>query len=86
MEQLRLRERDLVWREVDDEIVILDIKASVYVGVNASGRVLWLRLVEGATLDELAAELEQVYGLPAASARRDASAFVEAMREQGLLG
>lgn len=85
MEQLHLREHDLVWREVEDEIVILDMKASVYAGVNASGRVLWLRLAAGATEIDLADELQRVYGLSAEVARADVTTFLAAMRAQDLL-
>ncbi len=81
----RLRDRDLVWREVGDEVIILDTRASIYASVNESGRVLWLRLAEGATLDDLAGELQREYGLDAADAKRDAEAFVTSLRERDLL-
>ena len=41
------------WREVDGEIVALELKDSVYYAVGGSGNVLWRRLAEGATRDEL---------------------------------
>jgi len=85
MEQLHLRENDLVWREVEDEIVILDMRASVYAGVNASGRVLWLRLAVGATEADLADELQRVYSLSPEVARTDVATFLAAMKAQDLL-
>lgn len=86
MEQLRLREHDLVWREVEDEIVILDMRESLYASLNEAGRVLWLRLVEGATFEELEQELTATYGLSPEAAHRDAHAFVSSLSEHGLLG
>jgi hypothetical protein len=86
VDELRLREQDIVWRQVEDEIVILDMKASVYASLNNAGRVLWLRLVDGATLDDLVEELMSVYGLDPDTARVDAQAFVAALNQQGLLG
>lgn len=82
---LRLRSEELLWREVDDEIVILDLRRSVYASLNASGRTLWLRLAAGATDEELAMELERVHGCAQDVARQDASAFLDNLREQGLL-
>lgn len=82
---LRLRTQQLLWREVDDEIVVLDLSKSEYVSVNAAGRVLWLRLAGGATKSELADELRHVYGLEPEAAQRDADAFVAHLRCQGLL-
>ena len=85
VDELRLREQDIVWRQVENEIVILDMKASVYASLNNAGRVLWLRLVDGGTVDDLAAELEREFGLEPEVARRDTEAFVASLRQQGLL-
>ena len=81
----RLRDHDLVWREVGDEVIILDTRASIYASVNESGRVLWLRLAEGATLDDLVGELKREYELDSVDARRDAEAFLTSLRERDLL-
>ena len=85
MDRFRLREDDLVWREVEDEVIILDTRASVYASVNEAGRVLWLKLAEGASLDDLTGELVRHYGLNEADATRDAEAFLHALRDQDLL-
>jgi hypothetical protein len=82
---LRLREHDLLWREVDDEVVILDLKASLYASLNATGRLLWLQLAGGATTEELGAALQAAYGIEADVAARDVQAFLAALDEQGLL-
>ena len=85
MDKFRLREDDLVWREVEDEVIILDMRASVYASVNEAGRVLWLKLAEGASLDELTGELVRQYELNEADATRDAEAFLQSLRDQDLL-
>jgi hypothetical protein len=85
VDTFRLRDQDLVWREVEDEIIILDMRASVYASVNEAGRVLWLKLAEGASLDELTAELVRLYELNEADATRDAKEFVQSLRDQDLL-
>lgn len=85
MDTFRLRDRDLVWREVGDEVIILDMRASIYASVNESGRTLWLRLAEGASLDDLAGELETEYGLDPVDARRDAEAFLKSLQDRDLL-
>lgn len=85
MERHRLRSQGLIWREVEEEIIILDMEASLYASVNAAGRMLWLRLAEGASLDELASALEGEFGLERTRARADAAAFLGALKSQGLL-
>jgi hypothetical protein len=43
------------WREVDGEVVALEMKESVYYSIGGSGNLLWSRLADGATKDELVA-------------------------------
>jgi hypothetical protein len=84
-EPLRLKPGDVLWREVDDEVIGLSLSRAEYVTTNESARELWRLLAEGTTLRELAAALERGYGIDAERARVDAAAFVAQLRERGLL-
>ena len=42
---MRLRTDAVEWREVEGEIVALDLRDEMYLGVNGSGAVLWPLLV-----------------------------------------
>jgi hypothetical protein len=85
MSQLTLRTDDLYWREVDDEIVVLEGRGSTYLSVNHSGVLLWRLLARGATRDELIAALVEVYGIDAEAAAADADRFIDGMRSAALL-
>lgn len=85
MTRLALRTDDLYWREIDDEIVVLEGRASRYLSVNDSGAVLWRLLARGATREELIAALVETYELDAAGAASDADRFLEDMRAASLL-
>jgi len=85
MTLLTLRADDLYWREIDDEIVVLEGRRSAYLSVNSSGALLWRMLARGATRDELIAALVTTYGIDAAGAAADADRFVEDMRAASLL-
>lgn len=82
---LRLRDRDLEWREVEGEIVALDLKTSSYFATNAAGRTLWVALGRGASREDLIAELASVYGIDRQEAARDADAFLAELDERGFL-
>lgn len=82
---LKLREKDLHWREVDGEIIALEARGSRYVAANGAGAVLWRALVDGTTRDGLAAELIRIYGIERERAEADVGRFVDALAEQGLL-
>jgi hypothetical protein len=85
MTRLTLRTDDLHWREVDDEIVVLEGRSSRYLSVNDSGVVLWRLLARGATRDELIGALVDAYGIDASSAAADTDRFVGEMRSAALL-
>ena len=85
MTQLKLRESDLHWREIDGEIIALEARGSRYVAANGAGAVLWRALVAGTTRDALGDELVRAYGIDRERADADVRRFVEALAEQGLL-
>jgi hypothetical protein len=85
MAQLRLRAEELSWRQIDAEIVAVDVSKSTYLSANESGAVLWSLLVDGATRAELAAALQERYGIDRARAEADVDAFVGTLESRGLL-
>ena len=85
MTELRLRDTDLHWREIDGEVIALEARGSTYVAANGSGTVLWRALAGGCTRADLVDELVQTYGIDRERAAADADRFVGALVEQGLL-
>jgi hypothetical protein len=73
------------WRSVEGEIVALDLRASQYVGINASGSALWDMLAAGTTEDALADHLVETYALDREVAITHVEAFLDQLREQSLL-
>jgi UDP-N-acetylmuramate dehydrogenase len=82
---LRLRSHALEWREVEGEIVALDLGSSEYVSANATGAILWNELAQGTTRERLIAALTSRFDVDDETAARDADAFVTALRDHGLL-
>ena len=81
----RLRDDDLNWRQVDDEVVVLDGRRANYLAINGAGARLWPALVDGATLEQLADVLVETYEIDRARATADVNGFVAALAEQGLM-
>lgn len=84
-QRLQLRSEDVAWREVEGEIVVLDLTGGVYLSINDSGAALWSRLTEGATRAELADALVSEYEIDRDLALRDVDAFVAMLAEHKLL-
>jgi len=82
---LRVAEEWLTWREVDGEIVILDRRSWMYMGVNGSGMLLWKEIIDGASRSRLVERLRDAYDLNAEIAQRDVDAFLETLSAHSLL-
>lgn len=84
-ERIRLRDDGLEWREIDGELVLLDEATSRYVAGNPAAAVLWPLLAAGTTREDLAGALVERFGIENDRARLDADAFVDGLRERGML-
>jgi hypothetical protein len=73
------------WREIDGEIIALDLRAGTYFSINASGVVLFRSLVEGATRSSLVGALQSECGVSEDIAHRDVDAFISQCRDKGLI-
>ena len=81
----QLRTVDIAWREVDGELLVLDLRTAGYLSINATGKELWSRLLDGASQDELAAALVETHGIDEQQAHRDAGAFIDLLHDRQLL-
>ena len=73
------------WREVNGEIIALDVESSSYFTTNRSGTLMWHSLVDGSTSEGLVELLRATYGIPADRAQVDVDAFLDVLREHQLL-
>jgi hypothetical protein len=76
---------DLIWREIDGQVVVLDGRTWDYISVNETGRGLWDLLVEGTTRDVLVAFLLDNYEVSAEAAEADVDVFLAMLRDKDLL-
>jgi hypothetical protein len=84
-EKLRINVDAVVWRDVGDEVVVLELSTSTYLTLNGTAKQIWESLASGATLDTLAGGLVERYGITSEQARVDAESFVSALSDRGLL-
>jgi Coenzyme PQQ synthesis protein D (PqqD) len=81
---IRLRE-EIVWREIDGEVVVLDLGGSAYFTVSRSGLVLWPLVVGGTSVEELSTQLVEQFSLEREVAERDVRSFLDSLVREGLL-
>jgi hypothetical protein len=82
---VRARPSDLAWRQAGGEVVVLDLAASSYHALNASGALLWERLAGWTTPEALAGLLADCFGLTPAAAAADVGRFLDGCAVAGLL-
>lgn len=85
MGNMRLRVDDVTWREIDGDLVVLDLRSSTYLTANASGKVLMKQLTEDRTLQQLSQALVDAFDISERRARRDVQTFIDDLGERGLL-
>jgi hypothetical protein len=80
-----IRTESLSWREIDGEIVILDLQASKYLSLNGSGALIWRALTEGADDSAIVDRLSSHFEIDKQQAATDVAAFLDQCVELGLV-
>lgn len=76
---------DALARELDGEILLLDLKSSYYFGLTGSGARIWQLIEEGLDLDAVTAALTREFEGDEADVRADVTRFVDDLVARGLL-
>jgi hypothetical protein len=72
-------------QELDGEMVGLNLRTSTYFSLNATGRLLFEVLVQGATAGTLSRSLIESTGVDEATAATDVEVFLDQLHAQGLV-
>lgn len=76
---------DVVWRNLQGESVLLDLKSGVYFGLDAVGTRIWALLQDHSDLQAVLQELLSEYEVNEETCARDLMDLVSAMAEKGLV-
>ena len=82
---MRLRVDEITWREIDGDLVVLDLSSSTYFTANASGSLLMKQLAEEQTPDQLIEALVAAFDIPEQLAQQDVERFVDELDRRGML-
>ena len=82
---MRLRDTDLVMREIDGETVLLDLASASYFASNRTGSFLLQLLRTERDRDDLVSQLAREFGISPAEAAEDTDTFVAMLVEQDLV-
>jgi hypothetical protein len=80
---------DVIWREVDGEVVLLNVATGQYFGLDAVGSQVWILLQsmgpQGANLESLCSLVQSHFEVDPATAERDLAALLDDLIAQQLL-
>ena len=68
------------WRDVQGDVVALDLRRSVYLATNPTGALLWARLAQGATKEDLVDVLVSAFDVARSTAENDIESFLQRLR------
>jgi len=85
LSEIRINEK-LSWRDVNDELVALDVVTGEYHVFNDIGRKIWLHIAENQTdMESLVAGIKKEYDTQAHDVAADIVDFVNDLLDRGLL-
>jgi hypothetical protein len=84
-ERIQIRAGVIEWRDVEGEVVALDLRNKTYLAVNRTGAAIWPALVSGADRGELLVLLLENFSASQDEAAADLDAFLAELAEQDLL-
>ncbi len=76
---------DVLFRELEGEIVLLNLDTERYYGLDDFGARLWQLLKTSSDLDEVLAQLEAEYEVAPETLRRDSVEFLTKLSDEGLV-
>ncbi|HEY7792059.1 MAG TPA: PqqD family protein [Vicinamibacterales bacterium] len=75
----------VVARELDGEMVLLDLDSGTYFGLDRVGTRMWQILVDGASADDIVDRLFAEYDVPRETLQHDVLRLLEQLRAKGLV-
>ena len=73
------------WRNIDEELIALNLSTGEYHTFNDVGRTIWLSIAEGEGVEGAAAAVVNEYDIDVETAKADVRQFIELLGNKGLL-
>ena len=80
-----IRDDDVIATDLDDELVLLNPATRAVYSVNGTGREMWNRLADPASVAELASALVARFAVDEATAARDVGVLLDELVTAGLV-
>ena len=75
----------VLFNQVDDDLVMMDVKSGNYFGINPVGAEIWNKMQEPITVQEIINQLLAEYEIDEATCRSETLVFIQQTFERGFL-
>ena len=75
----------LMTQEVDDEILLMDMETQLFYELNPTGYVLWESIQKHTKLENVFAEMQELYEVSDADLKRDIDTFVDNLAKSEMI-
>lgn len=82
---VQLLENDVVWRELDGEIVILNLATGHYYGLEGAANEMWRLLLEHKSTDRVVALMQRTHAVDRKRLSRDLDTLVRELARKKVL-
>lgn len=76
---------DVVWTDLDDEVVILKLDTGIYFGLNQVGARIWTLIAAGRRREEILQSLATQYNVSRDQIERDFDELISDLSNEGLI-
>ena len=76
---------DYIWKEVGEQIVILNLDSGRYFSLNSTGTMIWSAILEKRSLDGIVEQLCASFEIDEATAREDAKTMIDDFLSRGII-
>lgn len=77
--------QSVAWRDVNNEIVILNLKSGEYYTLNEVGQLIWKSAMEGKSIREIKHAILNAFEVTVEQAKNDLHGFLAGMINEGIL-
>jgi len=78
-------DESVVWADMDNEAVLLNVQSGTYFGLNEVGTAIWRGLLQDWDEAEIVLRLQEDFEVEPEPLRRDVSEFFRVLAEKGLI-
>ena len=76
---------DVIWRDLSDEVVILNLATGVYFGLDGAGEQMWHQLIEQPSLEKALDSLKKQFDVEPDQLKRDLEDLLQQLADKGLV-